>query len=114
MDFGKRQLQAATANNLYQYHSDQKRERKVMGEGAFYRKTAWWTVGVAVPVIALLAFFYFYYWKRSSSEIFRQRVSLRKYKEKMERQKKELETGTGPAGADKSETGEDGGRNRTM
>ncbi len=92
MDFGKRQLQAATANNLYQYHSDQKRERKVMGEGAFYRKTAWWTVGVAVPVVALLAFFYFYYWKRSSSEIFRQRASLRKYKEKMERQKKELET----------------------
>ena len=63
MDFGKRQELAATVNNQYQYHLDQKKEQQLKDEKERYKATLI-VVCLAALLLASLGVIY-YIWKRN-------------------------------------------------
>ena len=63
LDFGKRQQLAATVNNQYQYHLDQKKEQELKDEKERYKATLI-VVCLAALLLASLGVIY-YIWKRN-------------------------------------------------
>ena len=63
IDFGKRQKLAATVNNQYQYHLDQKKEQELKDEKERY-KNMFVVVCLAALLLVCLGFIY-YIWKRN-------------------------------------------------
>ena len=63
LDFGKRQELAATVNNQYQYHLDQKKEQELKDEKERY-KNMFVVVCLAALLLVCLSFIY-YIWKRN-------------------------------------------------
>ena len=66
LDFGKRQELAATVNNEFQYHLDQKKEQKLKDEKEKYKNTL---VVVALAVILLAGVTYILYIRRRNKHL---------------------------------------------
>lgn len=66
LDFGKRQEQAATVNNRYQYHLDQKKEQDLRDEKERYRNIL---VVVSFAVVLLSSFGYIIYIRRRNRHL---------------------------------------------
>ncbi len=102
LDFGKRQELAATVNNQFQYHLDQKKEQSLKDERERYKNTL---IIVSLAAILLASFAYLYNVRRRSKHLKEvlnlsselQQVSsdekqLRGYVEQKEKELKELRT----------------------
>ena len=66
MDFGRRQELAATVNNQYKYHLDQKREQDLLYEKERYRKTL---VIVSLVGLLLVCLGYIFYVRRGNKHL---------------------------------------------
>ena len=66
LDFGKRQELAATVNNEYQYHLDQKKEQSLKDEKEKYKNTL---VMVSLAAILLLSLSYILYVRRRNKHL---------------------------------------------
>ena len=66
LDFGKRQELAATVNNEFQYHLDQKKEQKLKDEKEKYKNTL---VVFALAVILLASVAYILYIRRRNKHL---------------------------------------------
>lgn len=66
LDFGKRQELAATVNNEYQYHLDQKKEQSLKDEKEKYENTLW---GVSLAAALLLSLSYILHVRRRNKHL---------------------------------------------
>lgn len=90
LDLGKRQEMAATVNNEYQYHLDQRKEQQLRDEKERYKHTL-----VIVSLVALLLAFVFYalYARRRNKhlkELLRVNSELSEYEEELKAKEREL------------------------
>lgn len=90
LDFGKRQEMAATVNNEYQYHLDQRKEQQLRAEKERYKHTL-----VIMSLVALLLAFVFYalYARRRNKhlkELLRVNSELSEYEEELKAKEREL------------------------
>lgn len=99
LNLGKRQQLAATANNLYQYHRDQRREKIITEKNATYKNFAFWTLATLLPLLAIVILLYLYRSHKSMKEILSQRQILSsnndeiaRLKGKIEKQQKEIQS----------------------
>ena len=66
LDFGKRQELAATVNNVYQYHLDQKKEQNLTNEKEKYKRTL---IYVSITALLLMCIGYIFYIKRRNRHL---------------------------------------------
>ena len=90
LDLGKRQEMAATVNNEYQYHLDQRKEQQLRDEKERYKHTL-----VIMSLVALLLAFVFYalYARRRNKhlkELLRVNSELSEYEEELKVKEREL------------------------
>lgn len=79
LNLGKRQELAATANNLYQYHRDQKREKEIAEKGETYKNIALGTLATLLPLTIIAFMLYIHRRRRSTREILAQRQKIDAY-----------------------------------
>ena len=90
LDFGKRQEMAATVNNEYQYHLDQKKEQQLKNEKERYKHTL---VIVSLTALLLAIVFYALYVRRRNKhlqELLRVSTELSEYEEELKAKEQEL------------------------
>lgn len=91
LNLGKRQKLAATANNLYQYHRDQKREKEISERGETYKNRALGTLATLLPLTIIAFMLYIHRIRRSTREILAQRQKIDAYSKRNSYLEKEIE-----------------------
>ena len=91
LNLGKRQKLAATANNLYQYHRDQKREKEISERGETYKNRALGTLATLLPLTIIAFVLYIHRIRRSTREILAQRQKIDAYSKRNSDLEKEIE-----------------------
>ena len=91
LNLGKRQELAATANNLYQYHRDQKREKEISERGEKYKNRALGTLATLLPLTIIAFMLYIHRIRRSTREILAQRHKIDAYSKRNSDLEKEIE-----------------------
>lgn len=91
LNLGKRQELAATANNLYQYHRDQKREKEISERGETYKNRALGTLATLLPLTIIAFVLYIHRIRRSTREILAQRQKIDAYSKRNSDLEKEIE-----------------------
>ena len=90
LNLGKRQMLAATANNLYKYHRDANREKKIMEQSETYMSMALWTLIILLPTTIASLILYYRKKQKSMKEILSQQRTIDNYSEETRRLKKEV------------------------
>ena len=91
LNLGKRQKLAATVNNLYQYHRDQKREKEISERGETYKNRALGTLATLLPLTIIAFVLYIHRIRRSTREILAQRQKIDAYSKRNSDLEKEIE-----------------------
>lgn len=91
LNLGKRQELAATANNLYQYHRDQKREKDIAERGETYKNIALGTLATLLPLTIIAFLLYIRKRRRSTREILVQRQTIDAYSKRNSDLQEEIE-----------------------
>ena len=90
LNLGKRQMLAATANNLYKYHRDANREKKVIEQSETYMTVALWTLITLLPLSIASLILYYRKKQKSNRKIDAQQEALDNYSNENYRLKEEI------------------------